>query len=190
MALLVHPKHFLPTDDFLDLEEVANFERACEKRHNDIGRPLAALSQEDIMRGYMTVVDKQVVPNLWEPSDVGGGERPTVDLSYADAVQIKNHFDPWIPVMTTNNGRVSIIEDIGEEFGPEARLPRKEKEVWDLDGLGFEARVEPMEGACRGPKRKRTAKSTDQPSPGKRSSTAALSQVLQNRLSQKVTAKQ
>ena len=94
------------------------------------------------------------------------------------------------PVMTTKNGRVSIIEDIGEEFGPEARLPRKEKEVWDLDGLGFEARVEPMEETCRGFKRKRAAKSTDQPSPGKRSSTAALSQVLQNRLSQKVTAKQ
>ena len=92
--------------------------------------------------------------------------------------------------MTKQSGRVSTIEDIGEEFGPEARLPRKEKEVWDLDGLGFEARVEPMEGACRGSKRKRAAKSTDQPSPGKRSSPAALSQVLQNRLSQKATPKQ
>ena len=112
--------------DFHGLDELVNFERACEKRHNDIGRPLAALSQEYIMRGYMTVVDKQVVPNLWEPG-TGGGEQPTVDLSYADAVQIKNQFDPWTSIITTKNGRVSTIEDIGEEFGPEARLPRKEK---------------------------------------------------------------
>ena len=126
MALLVHPNHLLPTEDFHGLDELVNFERACEKRHIDIGRPLAALSQDDIMRGYMTVVDKQVVPNLWEPG-TGGGEQPTVDLSYVDAVQIKNHFDPWTSIITTKNGRVSTIEDIGEEFGPEARLPRKEK---------------------------------------------------------------
>ena len=141
------------------------------------------------MRGYMSVVDKQIVPNLWEPSCLGGDERPTVDLSYVDAVQIKNHFDPWTSVMTTKNGRVSTIEDIHDEFRPEARLPRKEKEVWDLDGLGFEARVEPME-ACRAPKRKRGAKPNDQPGAGQRSSPAALSQVLQNRLRQKATPKQ
>jgi len=188
MALLVHPKHFLPTEDFEGLEEVVNFERACVKRHNDLGRPLAARSQEDILRGYLTVVDKQVVPNLWEPG-TGGGEQPTVDLSYADAVQVKNQFDPWTSIITTKNGRVSTIEDIGEEFGPEARLPRKEKEVWNLDGLGFEARVEPMEETCRGVKRKTAAKSNDRSSPGKRSSPAALSQVLQNRLSQKAAPK-
>ena len=51
MALLVQPKHCLPTEDFQGLEELVNFERACEKRHNDIGRPLAALCQAYIMRG-------------------------------------------------------------------------------------------------------------------------------------------
>ena len=69
--------------------------------------------------------------------------------------------------MANKGGRVSTIEDIGEEFGPEARLPRKEKEVWNLDGLGFEARVDPMEETCRGFKRKRAAKSNDQSIPGK-----------------------
>ena len=130
----------------------------------------------------MAVVDKQIVPNLWAPG-TEGDERPTVDLTYADEVQIQDKFDPWTHVMMKKHGRMSTIEDSGEEFGPEARLPRKEKEVWDLDGLGFEARVEPME-ACRAPKRKRGAKSTDQPGAGQRSSPAALSQVLPNRLSQ------
>ena len=30
MALFVHPKHHLPTEDFQGLEELVNFERACE----------------------------------------------------------------------------------------------------------------------------------------------------------------
>ena len=49
------------------MEELVNFERAGENRHNDVGRPLAALSQEEIMRGYMTVVDKQIAPELVGP---------------------------------------------------------------------------------------------------------------------------
>jgi len=81
MALLVHPKHSLPTEDFHGLDELVNFERACEKRHNDIGRPLAALSQEDIMRGYVTVVDKQVVPNLWEAGTGVANSRRLISLT-------------------------------------------------------------------------------------------------------------
>ena len=84
---------------------------------------------------------------------------------------------------------MSTIDDIGEELGPEARLPMKEKDVWNLEGLGFEAKVEPMEETCRGFKRKRAAKSNDQSSPGKRSSPAALSQVLQNWVSQEAAPK-
>ena len=56
MALLVHPKHQLPTEDFEELQDMANFERAVEKRYNDVGRPRTALSQEGIMRGYLSVV--------------------------------------------------------------------------------------------------------------------------------------
>ena len=126
MCLLVHPKHLLPTDDFQGLEELVNFEKACEKRHNDVGRPLAALSQEEVMRAYMTMVDKQIVANLLPPGSEGD-ERPAVDLIYADEVQIKDKFDPWTHVMAKKHGKVSTIEDICEEFGPEARLPRKEK---------------------------------------------------------------
>ena len=183
MALLVHPKHFLPTEDFQGLEELVNFERACEKRHNDVGRPLAALSQEEIMRGYMAVVDKHIVPNLWAPG-TEGDERPTVDLTYADEVQVHDQFDPWTHVLVTMNGRESTMKDISEELGPEAQLPPKEKEVWNMDGLGFEAKEK--EGAdtpARTPAKR--AKANDKPGAGQRSSSSALSQVLQHRLKQK-----
>ena len=63
LALLVHPKHKLPTEDFEGLEDLANFEGVVEKRCNDVGRPLTALSQEEITRGYLSVVDKGVIPN-------------------------------------------------------------------------------------------------------------------------------
>ena len=94
MALLVHPKHKLPTEDFEGLEDLANFERAVEKRYNDVGRPLTALSQEEIMRGYLSVVDKRVIPNLWAPRGDGLTERPWIDLTYADEVRVHDKFDP------------------------------------------------------------------------------------------------
>ena len=96
MALLVHPKHKLPTEDFEGLEVLANFERAVEKRYNDVGRPLTALSQEEIMRGYLSVVDKRVIPNLWAPRGDGfAHRRKCIDLTYADEVRVHNMFDPW-----------------------------------------------------------------------------------------------
>ena len=103
MALLVHPKHKLPTEDFEGLEDLANFERAVEKRYNDVGRPLTALSQEEIMRGYLSVVDKRVIPNLWAPRGDGLTERPWIDLTYADEVRVHNKFDPWTHVVILVN---------------------------------------------------------------------------------------
>ena len=78
----------------------------------------------------------------------------------------------------------STMEDIGEELGPEAKLPRKEKEVWNMDGLGFEAKVIPVADTPAVKRAKRT-KPTCHPGAGQRSSPAALSQVLQHRLNQK-----
>ena len=128
MALQVHPKHMLPTEDYEDLEELPNFGRACEKRHNDVGRLLAALSQEDIMRGYLMIVDKHVVPNLWRAPEEAG-ERQTINLSYADEVTVKDPFDPWTSVVLKKDGRTSTIDDICDEFCPWANLPGKEKSV-------------------------------------------------------------
>ena len=57
MALLVHKKQLVPLEDFVGLEDVSNFEKAVVKRHGDVGKPPAALSQPDIMRGYLSVVE-------------------------------------------------------------------------------------------------------------------------------------
>ena len=184
MVLLVHPKHKLPTEDFEGLEDLANFERAVEKRYNDVGRPLTALSQEEIMRGYLSVVDKRVIPNLWAPRGDGLTERPWIDLTYADEVRVHNKFDPWTHVVVTMNGRESALRDIAEELGPEAKLPGKEKEVWNMGGLGFEAKEkEVADTPARTPAKR--AKANDKQGAGQRSSPSALSQVLQHRLKQK-----
>ena len=186
MALLVHPKHKLPTEDFEGLEDLANFERVVEKRYNDVGRPLTALSQEEIMRGYLSVVDKRVIPNLWDPRSDGLIERPWIDLTYADEVRVHNKFDPWTHVVVTKNGRESAMEDIAEELGPEAKLPGKKKEVWNMGGLGFEAKEKEVADTPARPPAKR-AKAKDKQGAGQRSSPSALSQVLQHRLKHKLS---
>ena len=127
MALFVHPKYLLPTEDFEGLEDVANLEQAVEKRHDEVGRPFAALSQEVIMRGYLSVVDNRIIPNLWEPRTDGLHERPTGDLTYADEVAVKNKFDPWTHVAIKQDGRETVMEDICEELDPGAKLPQKER---------------------------------------------------------------
>ena len=164
MALKVHPKHYLPTEDFEDLDLVSNLEKAIEKRHNDVGKPLAALSQEDIMRGCLTACDKKISPNLWSAGGCADA-RPEVDLSYADEVVIKDKFDPWTPTIMTQHGRESCIDAISEELGPAAGFPAREKEVWNLDGARFhreggtrDAREAPEEerrrSACAGERRR------------------------------------
>ena len=124
MALKVHPKHYLPTEDFEGLDLVSNLEKAIEKRHNDVGKPLAALSQEDIMRGYLTACDNHISPNLWSAGGCADA-RPEVDLSYADEVVIKDKFDPWTPIIMTQHGRESCIDDIVEKLGPAAGFPSR-----------------------------------------------------------------
>ena len=178
MALQVHPKQMVPTEDYEDLEELPNFERACDTRHNDVGRPLAALSQEDIMRGYFMITDKHAIPNLWRAPEEAG-ERQTINQSYADEVSINDPFDPWTVLVMKNDGRVSTIDDMCEEFCPWASLPAKAKDVWNLDGLDF--RKKDPDASPRPAKRKRSAKSNDQQSVRP----TALSQVLQNRLTSK-----
>ena len=118
------------------MEDVSNFEKAVVHRHNEVGRPLAALSHADIMRGYLPVVGKRIAPNLWR----SGGEddvRPTIDLSHADEVGIEENFNPWSKIITTQHGRVSSIDDVAEEFGVKAKLAQKEKDVWALAGMGI-----------------------------------------------------
>ena len=61
-------------------------------------------------------------------------ERPCIDLTYADEVRVHNKFDPWTHVVVTMKGRESTLRDIAEELGPEAKLPRKNKDVWNMGG--------------------------------------------------------
>ena len=82
------------------------------------------------------------------------------------------------------DGRNNILRDIGEELGPEAKLPGKEKEVWNMGGLGFEAKEkEVADTRARTPAKR--AKAKDKQGAGQRSSPSALSQVLQHRFKQK-----
>ena len=76
------------------------------------------------------------------------------------------------------------MEDIAEELGPEAKLPGKEKEVWNMGGLGFEAKEkEVADTPARTPAKR--AKANDKQGVGQRPSLSALSQVSQHRLKQK-----
>ena len=81
------------------------------------------------MRGYVSVSEKHIVLNVWR----SGGEddaddvRPTIDLSYADEVEIEDKFNQWSNIIITQHGRVSSIDDVAEDFGFEAKLAQKEK---------------------------------------------------------------
>ena len=76
------------------------------------------------------------------------------------------------------------MEDIAEELGPEAKLPGKEKGVWNMGGLGFEAKEKQVaDTPARTPAKR--AKAKDKQGAGQRSSPSALSQVLQHRLTHK-----
>ena len=134
------------------------------------------------MRGYICRWSiKRVIPHLWAPCGDGLTERPWIDLTYADEVRVHNKFDPWTHVVTTKKGRGSTFKDIAEELGPEAKLPRKNKEVWNMGGLGFEAKENEVEHTPARTPAKR-AKAKDKQGAGQRSSPSALSQVLQHRL--------
>lgn len=114
--------------------------------------------------------------------------RPTIDLSYADEVEIEDKFNPWSKIIITQHGRVSSIDDVAEEFGVEAKLAQKEKEVWALKEIGFEPQVEIAEAPAA--KRARLPKRSVGGSGGdaQGSHPTALSQVLQQRLSEKMKA--
>ena len=77
-------------------------------------------------------------------------------------------------------------QDIAEELGPEAKLPGKKKEVWNMGGLGFEAKEKEVVDTPARTLAKR-AKAKDKQGAGQRSSPSALSQVLQPRLKQKLS---
>ena len=132
------------------------------------------------MRGYLMIIDKRVVPNLWRAPEEAG-ERQEIDLSYADEVTIKDPFDPWTIITMKKDGRVSTIDDICDEFGPWANMPAKAKDVWDLDGLDIKKKNSDA-GPRPAAKRKRSSNTE-----GKSARPTALSQVLQNRLTSKQT---
>ena len=114
--------------------------------------------------------------------------RPTTDLSYADEVEIEDKFNPWSNIIITQHGRVSSIDDVAEEFGVEAKLAQKEKEVWALKEIGFEPQGEIAEAPAA--KRARLPKRSVGGSGGdaQGSHPTALSQVLQQRLSENMKA--
>ena len=62
-------------------------------------------------------------------------------MSYADEVEIEDKFNPWSKIIITQHGRVSSIDDVAEEFGVEAKLAQKEKDVWDLEAIVFAPQV-------------------------------------------------
>ncbi len=136
LALRVRPKQYLPTEDYEGLESVVKLEHAIVQRHRDVGKPLAALSQQRILQGYYTECDRHIILNLWSPKEAGDNP-PEVDLTFADVVKIVNVFDAFTAITITQQGRTSVFEDIRYEFGEQETLPPAEKEVWDLTGLGF-----------------------------------------------------
>ena len=188
MALLVDPDHKLPTEDYEGLEELVNFRAACMQRYEQLGKPLAAFSQERIQQGYYVAESEMITCNLDKKES-----KTVVDLSFAEFVHVLNPFDSDAEVEITSNGRKSRLDSLKLEFTEAGvLLPSKEKAVWVLDG--FKRKEEEAQEAARAaqpvPKRQRRGSMTCGAQPGQRGTGAApatfesglLNAALQRRL--------
>ena len=105
MALLVDPDHKLPTEDYEGLEELVNFRAACKQRYEQLGKPLAALSQETIQQGYYVAESEMITCNLDKKES-----KTVVDLSFAEFVHILCPFDSNTEVEIISHERKSRFD--------------------------------------------------------------------------------